>query len=348
MYGQRGLFLRFSVVLLPGDVANMPETIDIPGKLQAPSAAEFLQALQATTADEVVLNFRPLTFAQPAGVMTSAMGIRAWARGLRNTGRTFRCEYEAIEPSAQHYLENLGYFAFVQDGYSGINRPGNRGQFLPLTRILREDLEPRDGESMQDRIEERSEELAQVLCDADVSDEAVQQLRYCFRELIRNAFEHARVEAVYLMAQRYAKANEAEIAIGDLGCGIHATLREARNLPDARDAILAALQPGISRFTEHNRGEHGNSGYGLWVTSEFCRLEGRFHLATSNELLSIHDHHTSFTPIPLQSTVVSVRLNTLRARGWATTLDTIIARGEAIAAQNGGLSASSASKRVRL
>jgi anti-sigma regulatory factor (Ser/Thr protein kinase) len=325
----------------------MTDIVTAPAELTASSAATFLNVLHATTAPQVLLDYRPLTFATPVGIMLSAMGIRAWARQQRTTGRTFTTEFTP-ETSVGGYLNHIGYFAFIADGFSGLNRPGEPGHYLPLTRILREDVDPRDGESMQDRIEARSEALAQILCNADVHDEAVQQLRYCFRELIRNALEHANVETVYLIAQRFPKKNSAEIAIGDLGRGIHASLSVSRDLPTPEDAIRAALQPGVSRFTESNRGEYGNSGYGLYITSEFCRQAGRFHLATSGKLLTLTSENETFTDVPLTGTVVQVRLNTRNAKGWSNALDAIIARGEAIAAQNGGLSASSASKRARL
>ena len=92
-------------------------------------------------------------------------------------------------------------------------------------------------------------------------------LSYCFREVIRNVFEHANCGECSVMAQSWSN-NIAEVAIIDRGVGIKKSLSSTYNIVTHVDALKLAVKPGISSGSVLSTGgKWGNEGYGLYILS---------------------------------------------------------------------------------
>ena len=130
---------------------------------------------------------------------------------------------------------------------------------IPRTRV-------RFAGDFYDTIEQKSRDLAALLkFDAGLS----KFVTYLFVELIRNVYEHAEIDEVYVAAQKWPSKQELEIAISDAGCGVCESLRHY--VPYAskseKELLQMACAPGISARSNFRYLEKGNSwrnsGYGL-------------------------------------------------------------------------------------
>ncbi len=161
------------------------------------------------------------------------------------------------------------------------------------------------------------------------NESAAIMLSYCFREIIRNAFEHAKVEKCSVMAQHWANGFT-EIAIADRGIGILDSLGQAYSVSDAPTALNLALQPGVSSALHMDMdSQWANTGFGLYLVSELGRRYGNFSIISSEYFLSPARADIS-QPIPLKGTLVKLRLNTADADYWPNILESIVKEGEGI------------------
>ncbi len=126
-------------------------------------------------------------------------------------------------------------------------------------------------------------------------------------ELTENVRDHARTElGGFAAAQALRKKPLFEIGIVDLGVGILRSLSSASHLPTPRDdleAILKALERGVSATWPHNSGE------GLYVTAEALRANGGELLirsGTGSVLLGARERAFT-TSVRFPGTIVALR-----------------------------------------
>lgn len=311
-------------------------TVILPEQLDELGARTFLQALSDYANEpHVAIDFSPLEFVYPFSTLLIAAGLNEFITHRRAHGLAIP---SAIYGSSKgvKYLMHLGFFQFV-----GINRgrqtnidPGS-SRYLPITIITRPELEQAgNGNGWQEHMQPYAQRLAEVLFPDEGEVEQADMLKYCLREIIRNVFEHARIDRCVAVAQRWSNGFS-EVAIIDRGVGILESLRESHPVTTVEQAIEQALRPGISRLgAQAQSGEWGNSGFGLYVLSELGRRQGDFAIATNERLCHITQTGTAWLDIPFSGTAVKLKIYTGDAEYFPNLLQQIVQAGEAIAAHD--------------
>jgi hypothetical protein len=316
-------------------------SLALPRDLSTPGAAiEFLRRLPAyIPAPNAVVDFSILSFARPFATLLVADGLRAFVRERKRRGLTTQVRAKGIfvgeRQSAISYLGHIGFFEYV--GVEFGNAPGEaRGgpTYLPLSVIRREALEAEaHGRDLQDVVFEKSRHLAEMVFD----DESQQDLlAYCFREVIRNVFEHAETDSCTVMAQKYW-GDQVEVAIADSGRGIQASLGDEYIGRPPLVALEDAIKPGVTRVKgAQQSGRWDNTGFGLYVTSRLGRDTGAFTLASSGALLSLSGVGVHTDMVPVDGTAIRLLASTSEAEYFPNRLQQIVDQGEAELAQRIG------------
>ena len=134
--------------------------------------------------------------------------------------------------------------------------------------------------------------------------------------------------------------------------GIFRTLLDGGVLEqcDEVNALQLALQPGVTGVSQversHQPESNRNSGFGLYVTSQFCSERGIFRLISGNQGLTHSRGAETFHDWPFSGTCVQLKLNTSDLDAASDRIKEIVTEGEMLAAKEGRISeASLASKR---
>ena len=75
------------------------------------------------------------------------------------------------------------------------------------------------------------------------------------------------------------------IGIADSGIGIRQSITRSHRAPTAKDAIMLALQPGITGVTSKIGGNEFNAGAGLFFTKSIAGLSRNFFTIYSDDCL---------------------------------------------------------------
>jgi hypothetical protein len=312
-------------------ILTVPRQLDDSGALWA---ADRLRALAVEP--ELTIDFRPLEFALPYGTVVLASTLRELVQTRARAGlsapATFVPTTQGTSPTS--YLSHVGFFEY--SGLSSGDIPTSRqGEtYLGITSITRSELEATRGEDLiQDAIEKRSQQLAALVFE----DESKQDmLAYCFRETIRNVFEHASTDHCVVMAQKY-DSHVVEIAIADEGIGVYESIRHTHDVSSPSAAVKLSIEPGVSRVdTSADDSRWGNSGYGLWVISTLGRRHGSFRITSSGASLYAGVRGSGIRSAPVPGTAIKLRVNTEDAEYFPNILDQIVQEGEARSASKTG------------
>lgn len=146
------------------------------------------------------------------------------------------------------------------------------------------------------------------------------------------------------MGQYWTERREIELAVIDQGIGLRRALVENprfAGLNSDRNAIRLALLPSTSgkkiydpskAEREYDEdGEWGNSGFGLYITSQIARRAGRFLIASGDSRLELSGNAQKPGGFSLPGTLVSMKFNVDRLGRLEPSLKLISDRGEAIA-----------------
>lgn len=317
----------------------MRVALPIPADLSHTNTAlGFIDSLpQFVQSPEVLLDFRQLNFARPYATLLLAHGLRKFVRDRHALGLTTRVDLRGIRignlTAAVSYLGHIGFFEYV--GIAFGNAPGGaRGSstYLPLTVISSTELAAvAAGRALQSLVTQRCRHLASML----FADEAEQDVvEYCFREIVRNVFEHALATECTLMAQRYGRT-QVEIAIADAGVGIHATLGPVYGIVDPEGSVRAALEPGITSVTGAQTGSPwDNTGFGLYVVSRLGIAAGSFAITSSGICLSQSEHIESLKRTVMQGTAIKLLVDVENAEYFSNQLKQIVDEGDRLAARD--------------
>jgi hypothetical protein len=246
---------------------------------------------------------------------------------------------------AHGYLAHMGFFRSI--GFDKGKRPGEAAKgatYVPITILTLHDLEQNrrsmmtptgDLPHLGDAIERESMRLA-ALVTQDKRPRINRPIAYCFREIIRNVFEHAEIDTCAVYAQKWANG-VIEVAIVDRGIGIHASLLPKLELASDADALRAAITPGVSSKRGKDESAWTNSGFGLYILSELGKQLGVFKLCSGiTELraedgnLREEDHIASFT-----GTAVGLKIRQLATTEFSKLIKKIADEGEAQALVRG-------------
>jgi hypothetical protein len=301
---------------------------------------------------DLVLDFTKVNYVFPFSTLAIAIAIKELIekrqkRGLNTTARGLGIDYGAVS-----YLKYFGFFRAI--GFPIGNAPNEASggdRYLPITIITRKEIEIiSEGKALQNGIDRHSDRLAKVIFPYDQNSGSARMLSYCLREIIRNSFEHAKVNECFVMAQRWYDGT-AEITIADRGIGIYDSLRHTHNAASAEEAIKLALLPGVTSSNGLNTGsEWDNTGFGLYVISELGKLYGDFTVLSSNMLLKQQEQFYVVSKVPLSGTIVKLKISTQDSDYFPNILNDIVSKGEQIAGNLVGVvkSASKMSKSLSI
>lgn len=316
-------------------------TVRLPANLDRYHLPGFFAELDATRDQpDVMVDFSPLRFSMPTGILVAGSKLREWvgyrhANGYTSTGQGIDSERNRVHS----YFKHLGFFDYI-----GMEDQGNRvgeargGQnFIPIRRIARPNIDV-PGASMEEwgvvierwyaALEEEARLVAGVLAGSFDDSQALRTYKYAIREIIRNVFEHSQATECFVFGQRWANG-QVEISIVDEGVGIGHTLASSHGIASDAEALRAAVLPGVSRTTGNNRvhNVYDNSGFGLYILSEIGASFGWFTIGSGTAFLYGYKQTRAVGPSSFHGTFFGVHFNTA-PRDISSVLNDIIEAGE--------------------
>ena len=295
---------------------------------------------------ELNLDLQQTEFVEPFGVLLIAETIKTLVAQRKMSGlRTYlTLPPETVHSSVQSYLTFFGFYDYIKGKALPYINSG-KGRYVPLTLIQKDDIidKTHGNENMQQVISQLSEQLAEIIF-SRIMEQTMTS--YCFREIIRNVFEHAETDSCLIMAQRWERREEAEIVVLDNGIGIYGSLAPTLGISSIDAALSEALRPGVSSKLKIDASEQwANSGFGLYILSQIGQELGEFFLASNGRFVKIQSTTDSpvFGEMPFfGGTVVKLRIELDVAEFFPNLLHRIVEEGEKMAPE--GRKASESSK----
>lgn len=274
-------------------------------------------------------------------------------RELMRNNRAMKFTFWTKSGNFREYADHVGFFR-----YCGIDRGKSMGEafgsanYIPITLLDLNELRMASGDRPYAEImEEKAAELTRILIQVD-SGELYDVIQYSLRELLRNAIEHSRAAVLIMFGQYWPVTGQAEIALYDTGVGIATTLLEA-GVPStlsAGEILQEALKPGVTSVSATERSyqhaHYRNSGFGLYVTSQFFSKFGLFRVMSGNATVTINATGITTNNWSFRGTCVHLSFNTKSMEGSRDLIHRIIKEGEKVSI--GGHTASSSSKTIRV
>lgn len=334
--------------------------IKIP-RLSTSNAIDFCRSLPSADIDSTyyfdasdINNYEPLPMLLTSAAIRqfcNSRGLAPWDIRLihsDNSDFTYAC--------------HMGYFQSA--GFPEGKAPGEAlgsVTYIPLSKINIADLHRQaieDGEMLEqgDIIERKSSELARIL--AQRNTELRKLLQYLIREAIRNIPEHAGTNEVWLCGQYWHNRDMAEIAILDEGIGIYESLIQNRihkgYISNKSEALEWAIKPGVSTAFHPAKGQRGNdtwsnSGFGLYMISEICKLTGGWlTLVSDSKCMRVYTNNKQLIDTCYHGTALGIRIKTNGIHNAQQIIDQMNRKGteEARTIKNAFREASVPSKRL--
>lgn len=220
------------------------------------------------------------------------------------------------------YACHMGFFQAA--GFPYGKAPGEAlgsSSYIPLTKINISDLTNRFFEEgnfadQGEIIEWEAKRLSTILSQKNIEFQKL--LQYLLREAIRNIPEHAGTDDVWLCGQYWPSRDLAEIAILDEGIGIYESLSRNQShknyITSNEEALRWALKPGVSASFDPAKGLKSsdvwsNSGYGLYMISQICKLTGGwFTFISGDDCLRVYPNTYSMYKAHYSGTALGIRV----------------------------------------
>ena len=313
----------------------MPQ-VSIPSNLTTSPALAFVGPLRDAAAGGVLeVDVSGLRFARPFGALLLAAELRA----LADDGCAIQFVGFEKAGSVHYILGQQGFFRYLGHEFGRAPGEADGGDgYLPVTEITRGALEARmaeTGKALGPTIHAEATRLAHLVTQSHAG-KVVRPVAYCFREVIRNVFEHAQTDCCVVFAQRYKKGGNVEIAIVDKGRGIRASLAERHAFDTDEGALRAALEPGRSRailpdadaLPDGPEAAWANSGFGLFVLSELGRRTGAFSLVSGSSRLELKPENEEVKGTAFAGTALCLKISKPKGVNFEHYIENIIAEGE--------------------
>ncbi len=211
--------------------------------------------------DEVVLDLSNTTFLSPYAVCGIYLLVSQW----KNDGAKITVT-PPVSMDCRNYLDRVHFFGMLQEKKLAlINPPIRRVSETNQADVLFELTWIGEPKSVQKILTDR---LWPIFITKGFNDDLTGFVVWVIGELCDNAFVHARVPGkdpfgAFICVQSYSNPRpNIQLAVGDLGKGIRASLAESKNfsgLKDDREAMLTAMRPGVSSWT-HREGQRRGNG----------------------------------------------------------------------------------------
>lgn len=322
---------------------NIPEKLT---PLEAVNCSRYIVSSRADTT--FIYDFSNMQHCHPFGLLVLGNAIR------RNKNHYKKSKHELFGESGTQgtdFAADLGFFQYAGWKVGRETRIEDYGvRHIPIKAITVKELQNLGLETyvLGDLVDYYAGELAFTLTQ-EKSSEVKKTLQYCLREMIRNAYEHAGVEKVWVCGQYWPSRNEAEIALIDEGKGIWGSLRTNRRykLFSDLEANKLALQPGASRMLGLQQDPYDiwqNSGYGLFMASALCGIGGYFILGSGKDTTLVNSEQQINYDSDINGTAVCMNIKTDLIDNLQMQLDHLAKVGRERAEENSQLRILSASK----
>lgn len=290
-------------------------------------------------AEKLVFVFSPLEYVKMISVCLFARELRQAVKYRKQLGLpTYSRGHDDSKSVPLSYLSFIGFFDFI--GLDGIGMKVRheaevtcRNPYLAITRYdyrrFKVWAEYDSFRSEYDFISEEASKISLLLTKNACSQNQI--VSYALREIMRNAYEHSGSVDFYVMGQTWSNGS-AELVIMDDGCGILKSLaKKYPTLATEKAAIIEAMKPGVSGSDfGHNR--YNNSGFGLYVLSEFSSQHGHMCIASGKTLLTRDKSGVNTSSVWDDGTLVGIHLDEIPDNAQEE-MEHIIRKGDIISQQ---------------
>ena len=288
------------------------------------------------SSDNLTIDFSCLQYVKTVPAALFARELRLLISNRLGKGlKTYSKGHDDDKSVALSYLAFIGFFDFI--GLPNVGRKvrgtaeiAGRYPYLAITKYnyqrfkVAAEYDPYRTE--YDYIAEEARKIAELLKTTDVRNSL---FGYAICEVLRNAYEHSGASDFYAMGQSWPDGG-LELVIMDDGNGILSTLKKKYpELNSEGDAIRAAMRPGVSGADFLGENRYNNSGFGLYVLSEFARRYGCITIASGSDLISQAANKEQYENVFDDGTFVGIYLQTIPPNAKEI-IEDIIAKGEKI------------------
>lgn len=252
--------------------------------------------------------------------------IASAAAEKRRNGVDAKAAVPAIQ--SMNYLIRMKLFDFL-----GVAPPReiteheSAGRFIPITQI-------RDSDELHGFITEMIPLLHAQPAESD-------PIKYVMSELVRNVLEHSdSPNGAFISAQYFKRSNRIAIGVADSGQGILGHMRQHHRVSTHREALLLALEPGITGTTSRVGGTETNAGAGLFFTRNIAKASRSYFAIYSGDTLyklqkwkgnrlrlyadATSDAHTIYSDLPpWQGTAIGIDIGMEQTRSFTALLGLI-------------------------
>lgn len=246
--------------------------IFVPNSAAIRAARSFLANADWTTGThEHTVRFHPsFCFMQPWTIA----GLAAWAADHRSQGGSIRVMNPDTAGLGYTWRMGLAEYFGIETP-TGFSKHEEAGRFIALRTVsTRDDL---------------ADLLSSLVTLLHVMDSAAESVLYAMSEMVRNTLEHSWSKGAVVCGQRYPgnkKRDEyVSLGIADTGRGVRASLAGKYVVNSSADALLKAIEPGVSGAIGGMYGASDNAGAGLFVTRRLSQATRRYFGIASGEAI---------------------------------------------------------------
>lgn len=285
---------------------------------------------------DLVFDFSGLQYVKTIPAALFARELRILIKNRSNRGlRTYSTGHTDDKSLALAYLAFIGFFDFIGLPNVGALVRGSaevsgRYPYLAITKYnyqrfkVAAEYDPYRTE--YDYIQEESLKIAELLKATDIRGSL---FGYAIREILRNAYEHSGAADFYAMGQSWPDGG-LELVIMDDGNGMLSTLKaKYPNLKSEKDAIRYAMMPGVSGADFSGKNKYNNSGFGLYVLSEFAKRYGSITVVSGSDLVMQSTGGEKIAKVSDDGTLVGIYLKAIPSNAKEI-VEGIIKEGEKI------------------
>jgi len=290
-------------------------TVIVPTKLYLQGSIDFIKVLNSVqVGQKLTIDFGKHRHINPFSLLYVSIEI---SKCIKRLGKR---NVDLINYQHLTYHAHVGFFKAFKIDFG--NKPGQANgssTYIPIKIYSSQKIIERackDNCAPAKFLENDCKEIAEKLTMSNSGD-LFDNLSYCLREIFRNVLEHSKTDKFGFCAQYRRSINKIAFALIDNGIGLRKSLsfNPHLTLSDDMDAIKNAIRPGISgksfagnMFEDY--GEWANSGFGLYMTSNICKLGGKFFVASGNAGLSISENATKEYSLDISGTALNLSINT--------------------------------------
>lgn len=305
--------------------------VQVPRVLDPETGAGLALRLEHMLYEEsLTIDFSRLIEVAPFGALVAAAAIRRIVKKRLMFSLRTTCSPPNAPLDSLQYLRNIGFFQFV--GVKAGNQPGtifrdSKASYNSLGRIPKDFLD-QTGNRIQNDIESIARQIAAALAGTLEDNVFVDMFGYCLREAMRNTFEHAKADSIFYLLKLHSDQT-VEMALMDEGIGIHSSLARVLKGHTPRHTVEASIKPGITEYQgPETEDTWQNSGFGLYILSELGKRYGTFSISSSGWLLSLTGKRRIWSQLPLEGTLLRLRIKIPEPEYFPNIREQIVRLGE--------------------